>query len=94
MCENMPLGAYTGQEGSMHLHLGRVTSSKLHKCLPQQFHTPRPAHYHLHLLRRSTGTQLVFPGSRESLRIRQYRQQAHLELVSIPSLEVSSSLSP
>lgn len=90
MCENVPLGAYTGQEGSMHLPLGSMTSSKLHKCLPHQCHTPRPTYYHLHQLR-STGTQLVFPGSRESLRIRQYRQQAHLELVSIPSLEVSSS---
>lgn len=78
----------------MHLHLGSVNSLKLQKCLPQQFHTPRPTPCHLHQLRRSTGTPLVFPGSRESLRIRQYRQRPPLELVSVPSLEVSSSLSP
>lgn len=45
MCENMPMGAYTEQEGSVHLHLGSMNSLKLPKRLPKQFHTQRPTYY-------------------------------------------------
>lgn len=96
MCEDMPMGAHTGQEGSVHLHLGNADSLKLPKCLPQQLHAQRSTQYLLPQLRRGTKDRhpVSLPRPRESLRNRQYKQQAHLELISIPSRGASSFLSP